>query len=167
MLFQLREEGTFTQTNENTMSTAVSYPGLLVSPVERVASTSTRMRVGFIAACLATIAVISATDIWFAVANSTILYNEKNPICLELIKLDPHGFTYFVLGKSAGTLTVLFTLLQLHMKGYRHAMKVTIIVTCFQLGLLTYLTLSDPKLGHLPNFSLLFNETAESIWNLK
>ena len=149
------------------MSTAASYPGLLLPPVECDASKSNRIRVGFIALCLMTIAAISATDIWFAVANSTIIYNESNPICLELIRWDPHGFTYFVLGKSAGTLMVLYTLFQLHFRGYRHAMKVTIIVTCFQLGLLTYLTLSDPKLGHLPNFSLLFNETAESIWKLK
>jgi len=94
------------------------------------------------------------------------MHVEKNPICLALMELDPNGFSYFVLGKSTGTLLVLFTLLALNLRKYRHAMKVTIAVTCFQVGLLTYLTLSDPSMYNLPNFGLLFGEARESVWNL-
>jgi len=117
-----------------------------------------------LAFCLFTIAAISATDIWFAVANSCIQLVEQNPICMALIELDPDGFSFFILGKSAGTLMVILTLVFLHRRQYRHATAVTIAVTLFQIGLLTYLTLSDPMMNDLPNFGLLFSESTESVW---
>jgi len=120
----------------------------------------------FIGCCLLTIVSISSIDIWFAVENASIIKVEKNPICLTLMKLDPEGFTFFIAGKASGTLVVVLTLLQLHRLRYRHAMLITIGVTLFQIGLLTYLTLSDPTMYNLPNFSLLFCETRESIWEL-
>jgi hypothetical protein len=110
------------------------------------------------------IAAISAIDIWFAVANSSILHVEKNPICEFLLRLDPESCVFFVLGKSFGTATVLLTLASLHIYGYRHAKLVTIVITCFQVCLFVFLTLSDPQINHLPNFGLLFSETPESIW---
>lgn len=120
----------------------------------------------FIGCCFLIIASISSVDIWFAVQNSSIMKVEQNPICLALMKLDPHNFTYFIAGKASGTLLVITTLLLLHRWKYRHALTVTVGVALFQLGLLTYLTLSDPTMYHLPNFSLLFRDTHESIWEL-
>ena len=120
-----------------------------------------------VAACVLTIAAISGLDIWFAVESSSILRQEKNPICLWLMQLEPDHFTFFIAGKSTGTLAVLLTLVLLNTRGYRHAMFVTLTVTLFQICLLTFLTLSDPLTNGLPNFSLLFQDTRESIWNLR
>lgn len=120
--------------------------------------------VGF---CMATIVFVSSLDIWFAVQNESIMIVEQNPVCLALMKLDPGGFTFFIAGKASGTALVIIALLLLHLGRYRHAMTVTFGVTAFQLGLLVYLTLSDPTMYHLPNFSLLFADTPESIWELK
>ena len=114
--------------------------------------------------CLFIIAAISATDIWFAVANSCIQKVEQNPVCMALIELDPDGFSFFILGKSTGTLMVILTLVLLHSREYRSATTVTIAITVFQIGLLTYLTLSDPLTYNLPNFGLLFENSSESIW---
>lgn len=116
--------------------------------------------------CLVTIVSVSILDIWFAVQNESIMKVEQNPVCLALMKLDPGGFAFFIAGKASGTALVIFTLVLLHLGKYRHAMKVTFGVTVFQVGLLIYLTLSDPTMYHLPNFSLLFGETRESIWEL-
>lgn len=115
---------------------------------------------------LATIVSISAIDIWFAVENDSILRIEQNPICLALMNLDPSGFKFFIAGKVSGTAMVICSLIQLHRRKYRHAMMVTLAITAFQVGLLIYLTLSDPLTHNLPNFSLLFNDTSESIWEL-
>lgn len=124
---------------------------------------SLRLPLGLIFSLLF-IAVVSAVDIWFAVANSSILYVEKNPICEFLLRLDPESCVFFVIGKSFGTATVLLTLASLHMYGYRHARLVTTAITCFQVCLFVFLTLSDPQIYNLPNFGLLFSETRESIW---
>lgn len=117
--------------------------------------------------CFVTIAAISALDTWFAVANASIMDLEKNPVCLALMKLEPHGFTCFIAGKSLGTLMVLLCLLALHHFSYQHTKLVALGVALFQVGLLTYLTLSDPHTHGLPNFSLLFEETRDSIWILR
>jgi hypothetical protein len=124
-------------------------------------------RIGFLTICFLTIAAISTLDIWFAVANSSILEVEQNPICRELIKLDQSGFSFFILGKALGTVTVLSTLTQLHRNRYRYASLVTVAITLFQLCLLTYMTLSDPLFYDLPNFSLLFAESPDSVWLLE
>lgn len=118
------------------------------------------------AVCLLVITAVSAFDIWSAVANSSIMKVEKNPICLALMELDPNGLSYFIFGKSFGTLAVIATLIGLHLKSYRYATTVTIAILLFQIGLLIYLTLSDPLTYNLPNFSLLF-EGRESIWHIR
>jgi len=92
--------------------------------------------------------------LWFSLCNGT---NENVP----------NGFTFFIAGKASGTMVVIAALLLLHRFKYRHAMLVTLGVTLFQIGLLMYLTISDPTMHNLPNFSLLFCETPESIWELK
>jgi len=119
--------------------------------------------VGF---CLLLIAAVSAIDIWFAVANPSILEYEKNPICKALLELEPAGCSWFILGKSTGTILVLSILTLLHRYRYQQAMLVTISMVVFQLGLLIFLTLSDPITYNLPNFSLLFQDTPESLWIL-
>jgi len=149
------------------MSSAVIQAGLQHSLGKGFAINTPALKVTFLLFCLATIATISATDIWFAVANSSIMAVEKNPICLALMKLDPNGFRFFVIGKSTGTIVVLATLLLLHVRNYRHAMQVTIAVTSFQIGLLIYLTLSDPMMYGLPNFGLLFADSPESVWMIE
>ena len=125
---------------------------------------ATRFGMGFLVSCFLTIAIISAIDIWFAVANTAILRVEKNPICMALIELEPQGFTFFIIGKAAGTLMVLLTLSLLYRVRYRHANMVTFAIALFQIGLLMYLTLSDPLTHDLPNFGLLFGESNESVW---
>ena len=120
----------------------------------------------FLAFCLLAIAAISALDIWFAVANTCIQNVEQNPVCLALIKLDPVGFSFFILGKSTGTLMVILTLVLLHVRRYRFATTVTIAITLFQIGLLVCLTLSDPLTYNLPNFGLLFRDSTDSVWIL-
>ncbi len=124
-------------------------------------------RIGFLTICFLTVAVISTIDIWFAVANSSILAVEQNPICKALIEMDQSRFSFFILGKTLGTVIVLSTLTQLHRYRYRHATFVTVAITLFQLCLLTYMTLSDPLFYDLPNFSLLFSETSDSVWELE
>lgn len=104
------------------------------------------------------ISAISAHDTQLAIDNIEIVKVEKNPICLALIELDPNGFSYFVLGKSIGTLSVVSVLSLLAVLRYRHTKLVTLSVVAFQCGLLMYLHLSDPHpdYGGLPNFALLF-----------
>lgn len=120
----------------------------------------------FVLLCFGVIAGVSAFDAWSTAANTQILRMEQNPICAALLRLDPKSCTYFVLGKSAGTLLTLSTLSVLLKSGYQHAMLVTGSVAMFQLVLLMYLCLSDPLMYGLPNFSLLFKETPESIFEL-
>ncbi|QEG20191.1 hypothetical protein [Mariniblastus fucicola] len=116
--------------------------------------------------CYSVIAAISSVDIWFAVANSEISTVEKNPICMALINLDPSGFSFFIVGKALGTVCVLASLMWMFRTRYRHAKTVLVAITLFQLGLLMYLTLSDPLTYNLPNFSLLFSDAPESIWHI-
>ena len=117
--------------------------------------------------CFIIIAAISALDTWFAVANSSIMIQEKNPVCLALMRLEPQGLTCFIVGKTVGTLMVLLCLSAMHYFSYRHARLATWSVALFQVGLLTYLTLSDPLCHGLPNFSLLFENTRDSIWVIR
>jgi hypothetical protein len=110
------------------------------------------------ALCLLIIGGISAHDTQMAIENEEIAKVEKNPICLSLINLDPDGFRYFVLGKSIGTLMVISMLCTLAKFQYRHAKLVTLSIVVFQLGLLVYLHLSDPRIGGLPNLALLLGD---------
>lgn len=102
------------------------------------------------------IAIVSAYDTYLVVIEPRILYMEKNPICVSLIKLDPDGLAYFICGKAVGTMAVIGALLYFHRIGYSRALLVTSGVVAFQALLLIYLHLSDPRIGGLPNFALLF-----------
>ena len=102
------------------------------------------------------IAAVSMHDTYLAVIEEEILLMEKNPICVDLIRLDPEGLTFFILGKCIGTLAVIGTLAGLHWFNYTHAKIVTAAVALFQAFLLGYLHLSDPLMGGLPNFAVLF-----------
>lgn len=103
------------------------------------------------------IAAVSVYDTYLVTIEEHILWMEKNPICATLIRLEPNGFTFFICGKVVGALMVIFVLMKLHRIGYRYANYVTGSIAAFQLFLLVYLHLSDPLLGGLPNFALLFN----------
>jgi len=152
------------------MSSATIQPHHLIRPTRGTQATATNKQMAkatFLTLCFLTIAAISATDIWFAVENPSIMAMEKNPICLALMQFDPTGFSFFILGKSLGTAMVILTLTTLYRRNYKYAMTVIMAVTCFQLGLLLYLTLSDPRMHGLPNFALLFSDTPESIWRIR
>ncbi len=125
-----------------------------------------QVRFMFVALCYITIAAVSVLDLWFAVANTYIANDEWNPVCLALIELEPRGLTFFTVGKLLGTVSVLSVLLTLQRYAYKYANLVTVVITVFQVGLLVHLTLSDPLMYHLPNFGLLFDGDAESIWEL-
>jgi len=127
----------------------------------------TVIRLIFAVCCFAAIAGVSALDTWFAVENEVILKVEKNPICAMLLKMDPQSCRWFVAGKATGTILCMGLIATLLRMKYRHAGKVLVAVTMFQAGLLAYLVLSDPMMGGLPNLSLLFSETPESIWILQ
>lgn len=143
------------------------HPGQTASTQLDLDALRSRLADRTLVLCFVTIAAISALDTWFAVANSSIMNLEKNPVCLALMQLEPQGFTCFIAGKSMGTLMVLLCLWALHHFSYKHAKLVTWCVALFQVGLLTYLTLSDPLFYGLPNFCLLFQETPDSIWVLR
>ena len=70
---------------------------------------------------------------------ATILDMEQNPICAELIKLDPHGLSFFMVFKGLGTLTVLAVLCGIFCWRRQWALPVVIGVAAFQVGLLYYL----------------------------
>ena len=127
---------------------------------------SNQKKIGLLGGCFLFIASVSALDIWFAVENSRIVQMEKNPICKALLKMDPDGCSWFIVGKSTGTVLTLSVLSLLHRFRYKQATIVTCSVALFQLCLLNYLTLSDPKIWGLPNFALLFRETQESLWQI-
>lgn len=102
------------------------------------------------------IAIVSIYDTYLVTIEPWILQMEKNPICTTLIKMDPHLFSYFICGKMTGTAIVVGALLYIHHIRYSHAALVTGAVVAFQALLLVYLHLSDPRIGGLPNFALLF-----------
>lgn len=171
MLFNFKRTLLTTTWKWNTMSTATISPALnqprhLIRLTQDVAKNTRIIKAAFLSLCLLTIVAISATDIWFAVENTFIMKEEKNPICLALMKLEPNGYSFFIFGKSFGTLMVILTLTTMNQRNYRYAMVITIAVTCFQLALLTYLTLSDPLMHDLPNFGLLFSDSSESVWQI-
>ena len=103
------------------------------------------------------IALVSIHDTYLVIIEEHILVLEKNPICVSLIRLDPEGFTFFILAKMMGALVVILTLTWLHRVRYAYAATVTYAVVVFQAFLLMYLHLSDPLIWDLPNFMLLFS----------
>ncbi len=89
------------------------------------------------------IGLVSLYDMYLVIAyKSTILQMEENPICLELIRWDPVGLSYFLLAKFLGTAVVLTVLLALYARNRRLAMPVIGGVAAFQIGLLMYMTLA-------------------------
>lgn len=123
--------------------------------IQRLRNVVTDKRLLTIIGCLF-IAIVSVYDAYLVTIEPRILHMEKNPICTKLIELDPDGLSYFVCGKMAGTLAVIGAILFFHRIRYSGAFLVTIGVVVFQAMLLIYLHLSDPRIGGLPNFALLF-----------
>ena len=121
----------------------------------------------FLVSCVCIIPFVSAADTWLAVINNLILNEEANPVCEWLIRLAPDSCCYFVAAKICGTLLVMSTLYILLRERYRHARMVIAAVALFQVGLLTYLFLSDPKIGDWINFSVLFDDTELSFFDAK
>ena len=120
----------------------------------------------FLLGCFAVIAFISAADTWLALINDNILNMEMNPLCTWLISIDADSCGWFVAGKTCGTLLVLVALLGLLQTKYRHARLVICAVTLFQLGLLTYIYLSDPHMDGWLNFQALFDDTESSVFGI-
>ena len=116
--------------------------------------------------CFVTIGFVSLFDIYFVEANPDILNSEQNPICLALIKLEPESKIFFFIAKSIGSIGVLLALWCLFKLRYLHATKILLSVALFQIALLSYLCLGDSRIGGCPNFSLLFQDTPESIFRL-
>ncbi|GAA5507709.1 hypothetical protein Rcae01_03166 [Novipirellula caenicola] len=95
----------------------------------------------YFAVCCTVIGLISCYDMLLVFVHSeTIFEMEKNPICLALLKMEPTFFSYFVIGKTLGTITVLGVLVHLFRNRFHSWHCVTSGITLFQLGLLAYLT---------------------------
>ena len=118
----------------------------------------------FLVGCFALILFVSAADTWLAFVNDNILNVEKNLICTWLLSMDADSCKYFVAGKICGVLLVLLALLGLLRVKYRHARLVVGAVTMFQLGLMTYLCLSDPLMDDWINFQPLLDEAESSVF---
>ena len=113
--------------------------------------------------CLLFIVGVSIYDSYLvALYPLTILEDERNPICKLLIQKDPLNLSWFLAGKFIGNLIVIGTLSLLCWIGYRRFMTVTVGVTLFQLGLLAYLTLSDPVTGLLHFDDLVSHDPARA-----
>jgi len=119
-----------------------------------------------IVVCFVIIASVSTLDALLVASNPQIQLVEKNPICLALIQMAPRSLTAFFVGKGLGTIGVLATLGYLLKVNVCRPKIVLASITLFQIGLLTYLFLSDPLIGGLPNFALLFRDTQESVFQL-
>lgn len=116
--------------------------------------------------CFAIIASVSTLDALLVAWNPLIEMGEQNPICLALIQMAPRSLIVFFVGKGLGTIGVLATLGYLLKVNVFRPKIVLASITLFQIGLLTYLYLSDPLIGGLPNFALLFRDTQESVFQL-
>ena len=117
----------------------------------------------FLVSSFCAILFVSLVDTWFASMNEYILLVEANPLCEWLIRLAPGSCGYFVAGKILGTILVMLALYGLLRFKYRHARLVIAAVALFQLGLLSYLCFSDPKMDNWINLPALFDEKEESI----
>ena len=116
--------------------------------------------------CFTIIASVSTLDALLVAWNPNIVQSEKNPICLALIQMAPSSLSAFFIGKALGTIGVLATLGYLLKVNVCRPKIVMASITMFQIGLLAYLYLSDPLIGGLPNFALLFRDTPESVFQL-
>lgn len=88
------------------------------------------------------IGVVSVFDALLVLVNqSEMLFVEENLLCYTLIKLDPHGLSYFLPAKGAGTLLVLTILRAIYARMERHGMAITSGVALYQFALLFYFLL--------------------------
>lgn len=88
------------------------------------------------------IGIVSLFDAWLVLVNQgEMLFVEENLLCYELIRLDPHGLSYFLPAKAAGTILVLAILRGIHLRLRRHAMAITGGVAMYQFLLLFYFLL--------------------------
>ena len=88
------------------------------------------------------IGIVSVFDAWLVLVNqSEMLFVEENVFCYLLIKLDPHGLSYFLPAKGAGTLLVLTILRAIYARMERHGMAITSGVALYQFALLFYFLL--------------------------
>lgn len=102
------------------------------------------------AVCIGFILCVSIYDSLLVVQyKTTILFEERNPVCAMLIKQDPGSLSWFLAGKAVGNFLVVSILIGLYRFNYRHAMPVAEGVAAFQLLLLVYLNFSDPWTGFL------------------
>jgi hypothetical protein len=88
------------------------------------------------------IGVVSLFDAWLVLVNqSEMLFVEENLLCYLLIKLDPHGLSYFLPAKAAGTVLVLAILRAIYARLRQHGMVITGGVAMYQFLLLCYFLL--------------------------
>lgn len=87
------------------------------------------------------IGAVSLVDAALVIVNTEmILYVEKNLLCRELIRLDPHSLRYFLSAKACGTLLVLTILHAVFARSRRHGLAIAGGVATYQFWLLTYLS---------------------------
>jgi hypothetical protein len=85
------------------------------------------------------IGVVSLLDAWLVLVNqSEMLFVERNICCYLLIKLDPHGLSYFLPAKAAGTLAVLSILRAIYLRLRGYGIVITTGVATYQFLLLIY-----------------------------
>ncbi|MFT5302811.1 MAG: hypothetical protein ACI814_003628 [Mariniblastus sp.] len=113
------------------------------------ASQFSMARHGFMS-CIVFILSVSIYDCYLvALYRDHVLHGERNPICEILIRNDPNGLTWFMLGKCLGNLGVVSILITLRWLRYRPILIIAASVAMFQMILLVYLTYSDPLTGFL------------------
>ncbi len=89
------------------------------------------------------IVFVSVWDSYLTLIHRTEMqFCELNPIGRALIELNGGGVLFLLMAKAAGTLLVMSVLATLYDHNPRRAFVVTTPITCFQLALLAFLTLS-------------------------
>ncbi len=88
------------------------------------------------------IGAVSVVDAALVLVNDEVILNaERNWICLQLMRLDPRTFHYFLSAKACGTTVVLAVLHVVFARSRRHGLAIAGGVAAYQLWLLTYLAL--------------------------
>ncbi len=117
--------------------------------------------------CLTIIISVSVYDTWLVhVYRDHIHTEERNPVCLMLIKFAPDSLSWFFAGKAIGNLAVAAVLAGLYWIGYRFWQVIAISVAAFQCLLTIYLNFSDPKTGFLNIDALIYRRgnVSELAW---
>lgn len=111
--------------------------------INRCVSNFSWAKYGF-ALCLLWIVGVSIYDTYLVIlCKGHILIDERNPICVMLIKQDPNSLCWFIVGKFLGNAFVITSLAILKCIKYSRTMVIANSVAAFQLVLLLYLTFSD------------------------